>query len=203
MSAEQPHNPHKDPQRPLPPSEPIGFTQQVQHSSVSARVPEKVSRGVFSTGVMVFQGTHEFVIDFVQNLAPPNQIVARVVLPFSIMPGVIDALRENLNNYQAKFGPPPALHGPTPPPPPPPIDEIYNQLKLPDELLSGVYANVAMIAHSASEFYLDFITSFYPRSAVSCRVYFSAPQIPGVLNTLTRSYQQFEQKLAGGQPSNS
>ena len=71
-----------------------------------------------------------------------------------------------------------------------------------DDLVSGVYANVLMIGHSASEFYLDFITNFYPRSAVCCRVYFSAPQIPGVLNTLTRSYQQFQQKLAAGQPPN-
>jgi hypothetical protein len=202
MNADQPRNPQKDPQRPSSPGEPVGFTQQVQHSSVSARVPEKVGRGVFSTGAMVFQGTHEFVIDFVQNMAPPHQVVARVIIPFSIMPSVIEALRENLNNYQAKFGPPPALHGPTPPPTPPPIDEIYSQLKLPDELLSGVYANVAMIAHSASEFYFDFITSFYPRSAVSCRVYFSAPQIPGILNTLIRSYQQFQQKLASGERPN-
>jgi hypothetical protein len=203
MSTEQPRNPQKDSQRPQSPEESAGFTQQIQHSSVSARVPEKVGRGVLSTGVMVFQGTHEFVIDFVQSLAPPHQIVARVILPFSIMPGVIDALRENLNNYQAKYGPPPALQGPTPPPTPPAIEEIYKQLKLPDELLSGVYANVAMIAHSAAEFYIDFITSFYPRSAVACRVYFSAPQIPGILNTLTRSYQQFQQKLIGGQPPNS
>jgi hypothetical protein len=203
MSAEQPRNPNKDPLRPQSPEAPVGFTQQVQHSSVSARVPEKVARGVLSTGVMVFQGTHEFVVDFVQNLAPPHQIVARVVLPFSIMPSVIDALRENFNNYQAKYGPPPVLQGPTPPPTPPPIEEIYGQLKLPDELLSGVYANVAMIAHSASEFYFDFITSFFPRSAVSCRVYFSAPQVPGILNTLTRSYQQFQQKLAAEHPPNS
>jgi hypothetical protein len=203
MSAEQPRNPNKDPQQPLPAEQPAGFTQQIQHSSVSARVPEKVGRGVLSTGVMVFQGMHEFVIDFVQNLAPPHQIVARVILPLSIMPSVIDALRENLNNYQAKFGPPPVVQPPTPPPNPPSIEEIYSQLKLPDELMSGVYANVAMIAHSPSEFYFDFITTFFPRSAVSCRVYFSAPQIPGILSTLTRSYQQFQQKLSGGQLPNS
>jgi Protein of unknown function (DUF3467) len=199
MSAEQPRNPQKKPQQPTPPADSGGFTQEIQHSQVSARVPEKVGRGVFSTGALVFQGPNEFVIDFVQNLAAPHQIVARVVLPFSIMPSVINALRENLANYQAKFGPPPTLPVPTPPPPPPPIEEIYNRLKLPDELLSGVYANVVMIAHSAADFHFDFITSFYPRSAVSCRVYFSAPQIPVVLNTLTRSYQQFQEKVATGQ----
>jgi hypothetical protein len=199
MSSKQPPNPGDSPRNPGPPNDPGAFTQEIQHAQVSARVPEKVSRGVFSTGAMIFQGSHEFVIDFVLRMAQPQQIVARVVLPMSIMPNVIGALRENLNNYQSKFGPPPALPVPPQPVTPPPIDEIYSQLKLPDDLLSGVYANAVMIAHSPAEFYFDFITNFYPRSAVSCRVYLSVPQIPGLLNTLTRSFQQYQQKLAGGQ----
>ena len=78
----------------------------------------------------------------------------------------------------------------------PPVEEIYSQLKLPDELLSGAYANAVMIAHTPAEFCFDFITNFYPRSSVSCRVYLSAPQVPALLNTLSRSYQQYQQKLA-------
>src|SRR5229473_5807433 len=152
MPPDEPANPEESAQRPKPPGEPGPFTQEVQHSQVSARVPEKVGRGVFSTGIMVLQGPNEFVIDFVLSLAHPAQIVARVVLPPGIMPNVIAALRENLAHYQAKFGPPPAMPVPTPATPPP-IEEIYSQLKLPDELLNGVYANMAMIAHSAAEFY--------------------------------------------------
>jgi hypothetical protein len=200
MSSEQFRHPENNPERPNAGNEPGSYSQEIQHSQVSARVPEKVGKGVFSTGAMVFQGQHEFVIDFVLRMAQPQQIAARVVLPLSIMPSLIAALRENLNNYQSKFGAPPAM--PTPPTPvaPPPIDEIYSQLKLPDEMLSGVYANAVMIAHSPAEFYLDFITNFYPRSAVSCRVYLSAPQVPVLLNTLGRAFQQYQQKLGGGQP---
>src|SRR5437870_9015484 len=196
MNPEQPHNPDDSPK---PPSDPGAFTQEVQHQQISARVPDRVSRGVFSTGAMVFQGPHEFVIDFVLRMAQPHQIVARVVLPLSIMPSVIGALRENLGNFTSKFGPPPPLPAPPAPVQAPPIEEIYSQLKLPDELLSGFYANAVMIAHSPAEFYFDFITNFYPRSAVSCRVYMSAPQIPGFLNTLTRSFQQYQQKIAAQQ----
>jgi hypothetical protein len=177
-------------------NQPGPFSQEIQHPPITARVPDKVSRGVFSTGAMIFQGPHEFVIDFVLRMAQPHQIVARVILPPSIMPSIISALRDNLNNYQSKFGPPPALPTPPNPPAPPPIDEIYSQLKLNDDMMSGVYANAVMIAHSPAEFYFDFITHFYPRSAVSCRVYLSAPQVPGLLNTLTRSFQQYQQKLA-------
>ena len=128
---------------------------------------------------MVLQGPYEFMLDFVLRVAAPHQIVARVILPHPLMPNFIAALRENLAGYQAKFGPPPALPMPPNPPAPPPIEEIYGQLKLPEELMSGVYANAVMIAHTPSEFAFDFITNFYPRAAVACRVYLSAPQAQG------------------------
>jgi Protein of unknown function (DUF3467) len=195
----RPDHPENNPEPPKPPSEPGGFTQEVQYSQVTARVPEKVGRGVFSNGALVMQGLHEFVVDFVLNIAQPHQIAARVVLPITLMPSLIAALRENLNNYQNRFGPPPALPVPQPPPAPPSIEEIYSNLKLPDEIMSGVYANAVMIVHTPAEFCFDFITNFYPRSAVASRVYLAAPQAPVLLNNLTRSYQQYQQKLASQQ----
>jgi hypothetical protein len=179
-----------------PPKDPNLTSQEFQHTPVGARVPEKVGRGVFSTGVLVLQGAHEFVLDFVQGMVQPRQLVARVLLPPSVVPSLLNALRENLNLYQNQFGPPPALRQPTPPPTPPSIEEIYSQFKVPDDMLSGIYANAAMIVHTQGEFCLDFITNFYPRSAVSCRVYLAAPQVPSLLNTLTHSFQQFQQKLS-------
>ena len=82
---------------------------------------------------------------------------------------------------------------PTKPPPatgpgsPPPIEEIYENLKLPDEMLGGVYANVVSISHSGSEFCFDFITRFFPRSVVTARVYMAAPRVPELLGSLKRS----------------
>jgi hypothetical protein len=194
MSAPPPQPPEGEGPPPTPPG---AFTQEVQHQSISARVPEKVARGVFSTGVLVLQGPHEFVLDFVLRMAQPQQIVARVVLPTSVIPSILTALRENLGKYQAKFGPPPAL--PTPPPniKPPPVQEIYEQLKLADDQLSGVYANGVMISHTVAEFGFDFITNFYPRSAVSCRVFMSAPQVPPLLATLSSSFQQYQNRRQG------
>src|SRR5947209_11397812 len=142
-----------------PPNDPGSFTQEIQHQQISARVPEKVSRGVFSTGALILQGPYEFVLDFVLRMNQPQQIVARVILPLQLMPNLILALRENLNNYQAKFGPPPALPMPQPPPKPPSIEEIYEQLKLSDDVVSGVYANHVLVAHSPSEFCFEFITN--------------------------------------------
>lgn len=197
--SKQPGHPENNPEPPKPPQDPGGFTQEVQYSQVTARVPEKVGRGVFSNGALVMQGAHEFVLDFVLNLTQPHQIAARVVLPLTLMPSLIGALRENLNNFQSRFGPPPALPVPQPPPTPPSIEEIYGNLKLPDELMSGVYANAVMIVHSPAEFCFDFITNFYPRSAVACRVFLSAAQVPVLLNNLNRAFQQYQQKLASQQ----
>lgn len=191
----------EQPDQPTPaPGDGSSFSQEVRHTNVSARVPEKVGRGVFCTGAMVIQGQHEFIIDFVQRMNQPHQVVARVVLPYSIMASFIAALRDNYGKYQARFGAPPAL---TPPPPgakPPPIEEIYEQLKMPEEVQSGAYANCVMVVHSPGEFCLDFITTFYPRSGVSCRVFLSAAQVPGLLGNLQTSFQQFQQRQGGNQP---
>jgi hypothetical protein len=183
-----------------PPRDPHTFTQEVHYSQVSARVPEKVGRGVFSTGALVLQGPQEFVLDFVQRMAQPQQVAARVILPLGLMPNVLAAIDENLRVYHSRFGPPPALPVPTPPPTPPSLDELYEQLKLPDDQLSGAYANALMITHSPAEFCLDFITTIYPRSAVSARVYLAAAQLPVLLNTLTRAYQQYQQKQGDPPP---
>jgi Protein of unknown function (DUF3467) len=184
------------------PRDPNTFSQEVQYSQISARVPEKVARGAFTTGALVLQGPHEFVLDFVLRMTQPQLVAARVILPITMMPSVIHAIEENLKGYTSRFGPPPALPVPQPPPTPPSLEEIYDQLKLPDDHLSGSYANAMMITHTPAEFCLDFITNIYPRSAVSARVYLAAAQIPGLLNTLQRAFQQYQQKTGGQPPRN-
>ncbi|GIW95909.1 MAG: hypothetical protein KatS3mg110_3950 [Pirellulaceae bacterium] len=173
--------------------------QQVQTRPLTARVPEPVRRGVFSSGMIVITGPTEFVLDFIQNIGPPAQVVARVIVPHAVMPQFIEALRRNWQMYIERFG--------TPSEPPRAavaagagrrltLEEIYDELKIPDELLSGAYANGLMIGHSASEFKLDFLTNMYPHSAVSCRVYLAAPQIPRIIESLHVTFVQFQQRLA-------
>ncbi len=69
----------------------------------------------------------------------------------------------------------------------PPIADIYEHLKLPDEMLGGSYANVVSITHTASEFCFDFIAQVFPRSAVTARVYMAAARAPELLASLKRS----------------
>ncbi len=195
MSTEQ----SQQPAGAQPPGDQGAFTQEIQHHQVTARVPERVSRGVFSTGAMVLQGPYEFVLDFMLRMNQPHQIVARVVMPLSLMPSLIAALRDNLAGYQGRFGAPLTMPTGPLPPKPPSIDEIYDSLKLPDDLLSGVYANQVMILHAPGEFCFEFITNFYPRSAIAARIFMSAPQIPVLLNTLARAWQQYQHKVLEAQ----
>ncbi|WP_437192545.1 DUF3467 domain-containing protein [Planctomicrobium sp. SH527] len=72
-------------------------------------------------------------------------------------------------------------------PPEPHIDDIYNELKMPEAMMGGRYANAVLIRHSATDFCFDFITNVYPRSIVSARVFMSAPHVAPFLKSLTIS----------------
>lgn len=173
--------------------------EKIEHQPVSARVPERVARGVYSTGQLVLDSPKEFVIDFLQGMTRPHQIGARVVVSPQTMAEFINALQANLENYNKNFGPPPPL--PTPPPnqPRPTIQEIYENFKLPDEQLSGNYANSVLIGHSPTEFFYDFITGFYPTPAVSARVLMAASHVPRFLNMLRSCMEQFQNRWVKGQ----
>src|SRR3954471_16612107 len=165
--------------------------EQIEHQPVSARVPEKVARGVFTTGQLVLDGPKEFVIDFLQGLTRPHQVGARVVVTPQTMQEFIDALQQNLEIYSRQFGPPPPL--PTPPNQQrPTIQEVYENFKLADEQLSGSYANSVLIGHGPTEFFFDFITGFYPTPAVSARVLMAAPQVPRFLKMLQTCVEQYQ-----------
>ena len=173
-------------------------SEQIRHRSVGARAPEAVARGVFSTGAIVITGQTEFVLDFVQCMGRPHHVVARVVIPHHVMGRFIAALEDNLKCFADNFGPPTAMPKPDNPRRPS-IQEIYDDLKLSDDVLSGSYANsVADSGHSPAEFSFDFITNFFPHSAVLCRVYVSAPQVPPLLDSLRNTYRQFQSRANPG-----
>ena len=180
--------------------------ETVQPSSVTARVPDSTSVGVFATGVVVLQGPTEVMIDFVQGVANPRRIARRVVLAPAVAVQFINALEANLARYAETFGAAPReptpvsapsaapsadssapAASPASPPQQQPIAEVYDHLKAGDEVLGGAYANTVSITHTGSEFHFDFINRCFPRSVVTSRVYMAAPRVPGLLGSLKRS----------------
>ena len=167
--------------------------QQVQVPNTTARVPEAVGRGVFSTGAIVMVGQYNVVLDFVQQFGSPAQLVSRVVMPHQVLAQFVAALDQNLSMFTEKFGAPPPMPRPEKPERKS-VKEIYDNIKLPDEKLSGTFAEAVMIRHSPAEFCLDFITRFFPHAAVSSRVFLSAAQVPPLLHALKANLE----KLQGG-----
>lgn len=258
---------------------------------IRARVPDHVAAGAFSTGVIVMTAQTEFILDFVQNLGRPHQIISRVVMPHHVLPQLVDALQRNIELYKNRWGELPQTGMPKPPgqegdrPAGPAIDhapatapqssqeqlkplaagssrstgepsssgspvggggssaggggspsayenrssssdsgsdqppsgskpgssgsqsgnnpaarqasvqEIYDDLKVRDEILSGAYANAVMIGHGPHEFSFDFITNFYPHSAVSARVFLAAGQIPRLFESLKGTWEQMRARM--------
>lgn len=185
------------PGTPTPSSNPAA-----ENPAVRARVPDHVAGGCFSTGAIVMTGPSEFIVDFLQTVGRPHRVAVRVVIPHAVMPQFVDALQKNLELYKGRFGDPVM---PTPTPNPnaeqrrPTPQEIYDDLKLPDEVLSGTYANGVMIGHGATEFGLDFLTSFFPQSAVSARVFLAAGQVPRLLDSLRGATKQLEDRRKGNE----
>lgn len=171
-------------------------SQEVRHSHVGALVPAHVARGTFSTGAVVLQGQHEFIVDFLLRMQQPQQVAARIVMPPAVVSQFIQALQENIKKHEDRFGPIllPSSPVPAPDAPKQTAQDLYDQLKLPEETQSGVYANAVMIGHTASEFSFDFITTFFPRSAVSSRVFLAAQNARRLLDSLKHAYNQAQQK---------
>ena len=178
-----------------------GPHQQVQVPGVTARVPAAIGTGVISTGAIVMNGPHAFVLDFLQQMGVPNHLVSRVVMPHQVVPRFIQALEQNLANYKEKFGEPMKLPKPANPAKRPSIQEIYDNIKIPDEELAGHFSEGVMIRHSAAEFCFDFVTQFFPNAAVASRVFMSAPHVPPLLEALKGNYQKFLENT-GSQPTN-
>jgi Protein of unknown function (DUF3467) len=185
-----PQEPFED--RPNPAPEP--GPQQVQVPTVTARVPSFIGSGVMSTGAIIMTGAHVFVLDFLQQFGNPPQLVGRVIMPHVVMGQFIRALEQNLTMYEQSFGAPPKLPRPDQTNRPS-IQEIYDNLKLPDDELPGRFADGVMIRHSPADFCFDFVTHFFPHAAVSRRVFMSAPHVPQLLDALRVNFR----KLVEGQ----
>jgi hypothetical protein len=190
------NGPPSDPQDPGPQS------QEVRHAHIGALVPAHVARGVFTTGAVVLQGQHEFIVDFLLRMQQPQQVVARVVMPPLVVNQLIAALQDNIRKFEDRFGPIqlPAVPPQMQPQQRPSAQDLYESLKLGDDVQSGSYANAVMIGHTPTEFSFDFITTFFPRSAVSQRVFMAAANARRLLDSLIHSFQQFQQRLRNPPP---
>ena len=80
-----------------------------------------------------------------------------------------------------------------------PIEDIYDELKLDEEMLAGHYANAVIVRHTPAEFAFEFIARFMPHSVVSSRVIVSAPNLPSLMGSLRQALGDFSRRQPPGQ----
>ncbi len=80
-----------------------------------------------------------------------------------------------------------------------PITELYEQVRFPEDLLGGSFANAVMIRHTPEEFGFDFISSLYPRPIVVSRVFAAAGRVPSFIEAMSGSLERFRSG-GGSQP---
>jgi len=80
-----------------------------------------------------------------------------------------------------------------------PVANNPNQIniELPEEIAEGVYANLAMVAHSNSEFVIDFIRLMpgVPKAKVKSRVVITPEHAKRLLNALADNIKKFEESF--------
>jgi hypothetical protein len=77
-----------------------------QNKQINLELPESEASGKYSNLVLVAHSPSEFVLDFTQILPglPKAKIVSRIILSPTHAKGLMHALTENIQKYEAQFG---------------------------------------------------------------------------------------------------
>ncbi len=65
-------------------------------------------------------------------------------------------------------------------------------IKMPERVVSGVYANQMLVSHTREEFLLDFINLFPPEGVVNARVIVSPGHMKRMIRALKDNLQRYE-----------
>jgi len=75
------------------------------------------------------------------------------------------------------------------------------QVKMPDALMGGVYANNIIISHTKEEFIITFVMITPPHGIVTSRVVMSPSHTKRLLNALQDNIRKYEQAIAKIEPA--
>lgn len=69
------------------------------------------------------------------------------------------------------------------------------QVKFPEKVLGGVYANQMVVSHTREEFLMDFINLFPPEGIVNARVIVSPGHLKRMIRALSDNLSRYESKF--------
>ena len=71
---------------------------------IQVNTMDEMSRGRYSNGMMVSHGPDEFILDWILNSPNGAHLVSRIIVSPNHIRRIINALKENLDNYEKQFG---------------------------------------------------------------------------------------------------
>ncbi|MFH0792346.1 MAG: DUF3467 domain-containing protein [bacterium] len=74
------------------------------NQELKIKIPDDQLRGSYSNAMQVSHTKNEFVLDFFSAFRPEGILVSRVIMSPAHLKNTINALRENIANYESKFG---------------------------------------------------------------------------------------------------
>ena len=75
------------------------------------------------------------------------------------------------------------------------------QVKVTDEVLKGVYANMVQVGHTPEEFILDFMSLFPPQGLIVSRVMVSPAHMKRLVDALGDNLKKYEEQFGKVAPS--
>jgi hypothetical protein len=76
-----------------------------------------------------------------------------------------------------------------------PTQQKQIQIKIPDEVMKGVYTNNMQVMHTKEEFMMDFMNILPPNGIVSARVIVSPGHMKRMVSALTENLKKYEDQF--------
>lgn len=71
---------------------------------IQVSTTDEMSRGRYSNSMMASHSVDEFILDWLLNSPNGAHLVARIIVSPTHVKRIINALKENLDNYEKQFG---------------------------------------------------------------------------------------------------
>ena len=79
-------------------------SKTLKPKELQINIGDELSRGRYSNSMMVSHSADEFIIDWLLNSPNGTHLLSRIIVSPAHVRRIINALKENLDNYEKRFG---------------------------------------------------------------------------------------------------
>jgi hypothetical protein len=79
-------------------------SKTLKATELQINIGDEMSRGRYSNSMMVSHSADEFILDWLLNAPNGTHLLSRIIVSPAHVKRIINALKENLDNYEKQFG---------------------------------------------------------------------------------------------------